>query len=63
MKVCTDPVHSGAVEPGAVADAKIVDEISSMAASIATIARQKNLLALNAAIKAARAVNRDGDSP
>ena len=39
----------------AIADARIVDEISSMAASIATIAGQTNLLALNAAIEAARA--------
>lgn len=39
----------------AIADAKIVDEISNMAASIAAIAGQTNLLALNAAIEAARA--------
>ncbi|HWR38507.1 MAG TPA: methyl-accepting chemotaxis protein [Patescibacteria group bacterium] len=39
----------------AIADARIVEEISSMAASIATIAGQTNLLALNAAIEAARA--------
>ncbi|MDU2064834.1 MAG: methyl-accepting chemotaxis protein [Sporomusaceae bacterium] len=39
----------------AIADAKIVDEISTMAASIAAIAGQTNLLALNAAIEAARA--------
>ncbi|HWR40171.1 MAG TPA: methyl-accepting chemotaxis protein [Patescibacteria group bacterium] len=39
----------------AIADAKIVDEISGMASSIAAIAGQTNLLALNAAIEAARA--------
>lgn len=39
----------------AIADAKIVEEISTMAASIAAIAGQTNLLALNAAIEAARA--------
>ena len=39
----------------AIEEAKIVDEISSMASSIATIAGQTNLLALNAAIEAARA--------
>ncbi|HWR40148.1 MAG TPA: methyl-accepting chemotaxis protein [Patescibacteria group bacterium] len=39
----------------AIADAKIVDEISGMASSIANIAGQTNLLALNAAIEAARA--------
>ncbi|HWR38519.1 MAG TPA: methyl-accepting chemotaxis protein [Patescibacteria group bacterium] len=39
----------------AIADAKIVDEISQMASSIASIAGQTNLLALNAAIEAARA--------
>lgn len=39
----------------AIEDAKIVDEISSMASSIAAIAGQTNLLALNAAIEAARA--------
>lgn len=39
----------------AIEDAKIVDEISVMASSIASIAGQTNLLALNAAIEAARA--------
>lgn len=39
----------------AIADAQIVNEISTMAASIAAIAGQTNLLALNAAIEAARA--------
>ena len=39
----------------AIDDAKIVNEISTMAASIAAIAGQTNLLALNAAIEAARA--------
>lgn len=39
----------------AIEEAKIVNEISSMASSIATIAGQTNLLALNAAIEAARA--------
>jgi methyl-accepting chemotaxis protein len=39
----------------AIEDAKIVNEISTMAASIASIAGQTNLLALNAAIEAARA--------
>lgn len=39
----------------AIEDAKIVNEISTMAASIAAIAGQTNLLALNAAIEAARA--------
>ena len=39
----------------AIEDAKIVDEISAMASSIAAIAGQTNLLALNAAIEAARA--------
>ena len=39
----------------AIQDAKIVDEISTMASSIAAIAAQTNLLALNAAIEAARA--------
>jgi len=39
----------------AIDDAKIVNEISTVAASIATIAGQTNLLALNAAIEAARA--------
>ncbi|MBP2634405.1 MAG: Methyl-accepting chemotaxis protein [Firmicutes bacterium] len=39
----------------AIEDAKIVNEISAMAASIAAIAGQTNLLALNAAIEAARA--------
>lgn len=39
----------------AIEDAKIVNQISVMAASIATIAGQTNLLALNAAIEAARA--------
>lgn len=39
----------------AIDDAKIVNEISSVAASIAAIAGQTNLLALNAAIEAARA--------
>lgn len=39
----------------AIDDAKIVEEISVMASSIATIAGQTNLLALNAAIEAARA--------
>ena len=39
----------------AIEDSKIVNEISTMAASIATIAGQTNLLALNAAIEAARA--------
>lgn len=39
----------------AIAEAKIVDEISNMAETIANIAAQTNLLALNAAIEAARA--------
>jgi methyl-accepting chemotaxis protein len=39
----------------AIEDAKIVDQISTMASSIAAIAGQTNLLALNAAIEAARA--------
>jgi methyl-accepting chemotaxis protein len=39
----------------AIADARIVEEISTLAASIAQIADQTNLLALNAAIEAARA--------
>jgi methyl-accepting chemotaxis protein len=39
----------------AIDDAKIVNEISTVAASIAAIAGQTNLLALNAAIEAARA--------
>ncbi len=39
----------------AIEDAKIVNEISAMASSIAAIAGQTNLLALNAAIEAARA--------
>lgn len=39
----------------AIEDAKIVNEISTVAASIAAIAGQTNLLALNAAIEAARA--------
>lgn len=39
----------------AIEEAKIVDEISNMASSIAAIAGQTNLLALNAAIEAARA--------
>jgi methyl-accepting chemotaxis protein len=39
----------------AIDDAKIVDQISTMASSIAAIAGQTNLLALNAAIEAARA--------
>ena len=39
----------------AIDDAKIVNEISTMASSIAAIAGQTNLLALNAAIEAARA--------
>lgn len=39
----------------AIEDAKIVDEISTLAANIAGIADQTNLLALNAAIEAARA--------
>ncbi len=39
----------------AIEEARIVNEISSMAANIADIASQTNLLALNAAIEAARA--------
>lgn len=39
----------------AIEDAKVVDEISNLAQSIAGIADQTNLLALNAAIEAARA--------
>lgn len=39
----------------AIQEARIVDEISTMAANIADIASQTNLLALNAAIEAARA--------
>jgi len=39
----------------AISDAKIVNEISTMASAIAAIAGQTNLLALNAAIEAARA--------
>ncbi|MGE5415753.1 MAG: methyl-accepting chemotaxis protein [Acidobacteriota bacterium] len=39
----------------AIEDAKIVDEISTLAANISGIAAQTNLLALNAAIEAARA--------
>ncbi len=39
----------------AIQDAQIVNEISTMASSIASIAEQTNLLALNAAIEAARA--------
>ncbi|WP_234124226.1 methyl-accepting chemotaxis protein [Clostridium hydrogenum] len=39
----------------AIEDGKIVDEIKSMANSIGSIAEQTNLLALNAAIEAARA--------
>lgn len=39
----------------AISEARIVDEISTMAANIADIASQTNLLALNAAIEAARA--------
>ncbi|HZJ85453.1 MAG TPA: methyl-accepting chemotaxis protein [Syntrophomonadaceae bacterium] len=39
----------------AIAEAKVVDEISNLAQSIAGIAEQTNLLALNAAIEAARA--------
>ena len=39
----------------AIEDAKVVDEISTLATNIAAIADQTNLLALNAAIEAARA--------
>ena len=39
----------------AIEDARIVEDISNLAASIGTIANQTNLLALNAAIEAARA--------
>lgn len=56
----SDIAHSmyqgiGARMNKAIEDAKIVNEISTMAASIAAIAGQTNLLALNAAIEAARA--------